>query len=43
MILSRAISGWAIVLAGLLSFTTGVAGAANVKVTPLGSHDGEFC
>ena len=28
---------------GLLAASAGLAGAATVKVTPLGSHDGEFC
>ena len=32
-----------IFVAGLLTVTAGMAMAANVKVTPLGSHDGEFC
>src|SRR5581483_5224393 len=31
------------VLGGLLAFTIQPALAANVKITPLGSHDGEFC
>jgi L-ascorbate metabolism protein UlaG (beta-lactamase superfamily) len=30
-------------IAGLLLIATGTATAANVKITPLGSHDGEFC
>jgi len=29
--------------AGALAFTISAAEAANVKITPLGSHDGEFC
>ncbi len=33
----------AVVAAGLVIATTHSALAANVKVTPLGSHDGEFC
>ncbi len=33
----------AIAAVGLLGLTPGSAGAANVKITPLGSHDGEFC
>jgi len=32
-----------LVLAGTLIVTAQAAAAANVKVTPLGSHDGEFC
>jgi L-ascorbate metabolism protein UlaG (beta-lactamase superfamily) len=30
-------------MAGILAFATGTAAATNVKITPLGSHDGEFC
>ena len=30
-------------VAGFLVIATGTAVAANVKITPLGSHDGEFC
>ena len=30
-------------VAGILVIATGTAAAANVKITPLGSHDGEFC
>jgi L-ascorbate metabolism protein UlaG (beta-lactamase superfamily) len=30
-------------VAGFLVIATGAAVAANVKITPLGSHDGEFC
>ncbi len=33
----------AIAAVGHLGLTTGPAQAANVKITPLGSHDGEFC
>jgi len=33
----------AIAAVGLLGLITGPARAANVKITPLGSHDGEFC
>jgi len=33
----------AIVAVGLLGYTPGSVGAANVKITPLGTHDGEFC
>ncbi len=33
----------AIAAVGLLGFTPGSVGAANVKITPLGSHDGELC
>ncbi len=33
----------AIAAVGLLGFTPGPAGAANVKITPLGTHDGELC
>ena len=33
----------AVALSGLLVGHAGPAFAANVKVTPLGSHDGEFC
>jgi L-ascorbate metabolism protein UlaG (beta-lactamase superfamily) len=32
-----------IVAVGLLSLATGSAGASNVKITALGTHDGEFC
>ncbi|MDH3716019.1 MAG: MBL fold metallo-hydrolase [Gammaproteobacteria bacterium] len=32
-----------ILAAGLTSICVQSAGAANVKITPLGSHDGEFC
>ena len=33
----------AIAAVGLLGLTPGSAGAANVKITPLGTHDGEAC
>lgn len=33
----------AILLIGFVAMMSQVAMAANVKVTPLGSHDGEFC
>ncbi len=33
----------AIAAVGHLGLTTGAAWAANVKITPLGTHDGEFC
>ena len=37
------ISGFALALAGLTGLLAAQASAANVKVAPLGSHDGEFC
>jgi hypothetical protein len=33
----------AVVTAGLVGLIGGTAMAQNVKITPLGSHDGEFC
>ena len=33
----------AIAAVGYLGLTTGAAWAANVKITPLGTHDGEAC
>ena len=33
----------AIAVAGVLALAAQAAAAANVKITPLGSHDGEFC
>ncbi|WP_319025031.1 MBL fold metallo-hydrolase [Nisaea nitritireducens] len=35
--------GLAVALIGSLAFSTGAAEAQTVSVTPLGSHDGEFC
>ncbi|WP_028465490.1 MBL fold metallo-hydrolase [Nisaea denitrificans] len=35
--------GLAVALVGSLAFSTGAAEAQTVSVTPLGSHDGEFC
>jgi hypothetical protein len=35
--------GWAILTISLLSAAALPAAAANVKITPLGSHDGELC
>ena len=34
---------WRLVVAGIMVVATQFAVAANVKITPLGSHDGEFC
>lgn len=34
---------WSLVLVGMVIVTAQAALAANVQVTPLGSHDGEFC
>ena len=34
---------WRLAVAGILVVTAHTAVAANVKITPLGSHDGEFC
>jgi len=34
---------WSCVVAGVLALAAQSAIAANVKITPLGSHDGEFC
>jgi L-ascorbate metabolism protein UlaG (beta-lactamase superfamily) len=34
---------WAILAAGILAAAAAPAAAANLKITPLGSHDGEFC
>lgn len=36
-------SGWIVLAIGLLGAAALPAVAANVKITPLGSHDGEFC
>ena len=33
----------AVLCAGCAGMTTGPAGPGTVKITPLGSHDGEFC
>ncbi len=35
--------GFAVALVGSLAFSTGAVEAQTVSVTPLGSHDGEFC
>jgi L-ascorbate metabolism protein UlaG (beta-lactamase superfamily) len=34
---------WSLAVAGILAMAAQSAGASNVKITPLGSHDGEFC
>ena len=34
---------WRLAVAGIIVMAAQSAVAANVKITPLGSHDGEFC
>ncbi len=35
--------GWVAVVGGVLLLATETAFAENVKITPIGSHDGELC